>query len=885
VDNTLRTSGTSPSLVQWPLVGRDDELGWAAASRREDATYGVVLGGSAGVGKTRLAREVLSAACAEGISTEWVQATVGAASIPLGAFAALVPPATQTGDPLQLFHRCAEALRERGAANRVVLGVDDAHLLDPTSAALVLHLATSGIAFAVVTVRSTVPCPDSIVALWKDHDVPRLEIQHLSEAETERLLAAVLDAEVDPDVRRWAYKASEGHVLYLRELVAGALASGALVSDGGTWRLQSDPGASPALIELISQSLDGLRPEELHAARLLAFGEPLELDLLVGMVGLEPLAALEEREIAQVVRSTTASAERSEVRLGHPLYGEVLRAGTPTLRGRQLRLRLADAVRTRGFARSGAALRVATWLDEGGAEIDHELLLAAARDALSAGDAILAERLAYRASPGAERSLALAAAYVQERRFEEAEELLAECEPRSMRRELALEYAERRALRVLHFGLVRSEEALALLAATAPLFDDTDWIDRLEMMRLQVFIGGAGGGPQEAVRGLERLLQRDDQTPEMRRQTSIAYAIALWQAGRTEEALSASAAMRPTLPLRDASDANALAVWCYTRAGSGNEWPEVERWLGEAYRDSGRANLVTRGEVATLLAESALDRGKATTAVRLAREAIEILENFDTVRRLPLAMLTLGTSSAHAGDTETARQALVAYESAIGEVPRPYWRLRREEVTALAALAVAEGDSTRAIALLLEAASANELAFERARLLYEALRAGAAPSSVASELEQAARESEAPLSNLFAAQAAGQASRDGHSLVTIAAAFGEIGAWLWAAESAALAALAFDDAGREDSARRAMTLSSRFLEKCENVSSPVLAAVALAPVELTAREQEIVALAARGASNAEIAERLVLSVRTVESHLYRAMQKLGISSRQDLDLA
>jgi hypothetical protein len=37
-----------------------------------------------------------------------------------------------------------------------------------------------------------------------------------------------------------------------------------------------------------------------------------------------------------------------------------------------------------------------------------------------------------------------------------------------------------------------------------------------------------------------------------------------------------------------------------------------------------------------------------------------------------------------------------------------------------------------------------------------------------------------------------------------------------------------------------------------------------------------------GLSNVEIAERLVLSTRTVESHLYRSMQKLGISDRRDL---
>ena len=53
-------------------------------------------------------------------------------------------------------------------------------------------------------------------------------------------------------------------------------------------------------------------------------------------------------------------------------------------------------------------------------------------------------------------------------------------------------------------------------------------------------------------------------------------------------------------------------------------------------------------------------------------------------------------------------------------------------------------------------------------------------------------------------------------------------------------------------------------------------------VPLTAREDEIVALARDGLGNREIASRLFVSVRTVESHLYRAMQKLGISQRADL---
>jgi DNA-binding NarL/FixJ family response regulator len=51
---------------------------------------------------------------------------------------------------------------------------------------------------------------------------------------------------------------------------------------------------------------------------------------------------------------------------------------------------------------------------------------------------------------------------------------------------------------------------------------------------------------------------------------------------------------------------------------------------------------------------------------------------------------------------------------------------------------------------------------------------------------------------------------------------------------------------------------------------------------LTMREREIANLVAAGLSNKEIADRLVVSVRTVEGHLYRACTKLDISDREQL---
>ena len=57
---------------------------------------------------------------------------------------------------------------------------------------------------------------------------------------------------------------------------------------------------------------------------------------------------------------------------------------------------------------------------------------------------------------------------------------------------------------------------------------------------------------------------------------------------------------------------------------------------------------------------------------------------------------------------------------------------------------------------------------------------------------------------------------------------------------------------------------------------------ALEPLPLTDREREIVVLLGQGLSNREVAERLTLSVRTVEGHIYKAMTKTDTASRAEL---
>lgn len=53
------------------------------------------------------------------------------------------------------------------------------------------------------------------------------------------------------------------------------------------------------------------------------------------------------------------------------------------------------------------------------------------------------------------------------------------------------------------------------------------------------------------------------------------------------------------------------------------------------------------------------------------------------------------------------------------------------------------------------------------------------------------------------------------------------------------------------------------------------------PAGLTAREVEVLALLAQGLPDAAIADRLVLSRRTVEHHVGAVLAKLGVTSRRE----
>ncbi|QTX03876.1 helix-turn-helix domain-containing protein [Agromyces archimandritae] len=106
--------------------------------------------------------------------------------------------------------------------------------------------------------------------------------------------------------------------------------------------------------------------------------------------------------------------------------------------------------------------------------------------------------------------------------------------------------------------------------------------------------------------------------------------------------------------------------------------------------------------------------------------------------------------------------------------------------------------------------------------------------------------------------------------------------------------------GRLGNARFLLARARRLLEEAGRVDDARIATArldALAPqldagqtgqafahpiMALTEREREVARRVAAGMSNQQVADELVVSVRTVESHLHRVMRKLGVGSRRDL---
>ncbi len=409
-------------VARWPLVGRAREL---AELRRllgaDAASRGVALFGEAGVGKTRLVDEAVDIEREAGASVEWVRATEAAREIPLGSFAHVLAPSEGAHHPDDLLHLALTGLRERAGSGPFVLAVDDAHLLDDVSIAL-LHLAlTQSPVRVLVSVRTGEPLPQGLVGLWKDESLARLDVGPLSREATEELVVTVLGDGVPASLLDRIWQLSHGNVLFVRELVTTAVERRAT---GAAGRIVLNAGTKDRLRDLVEERLRLIEPERRAALEIVAMGEQVPLAAAERLIDPADIEALERRGLVEVVDA----GETEMLQVVHPLHREVLAASLPRLRRRAL---LRDLVGAVGDLDSFDPLRIATWRLESGDPGDPDQLLVLAREALGRFDHRLAERLAVAAggTARADAGLILGMALAGQGRIGESEAALAVVRP------------------------------------------------------------------------------------------------------------------------------------------------------------------------------------------------------------------------------------------------------------------------------------------------------------------------------------------------------------------------------------------------------------------------------------------------------------------------
>ena len=812
------------------------------------------------------------------MSVARMTATQASRGLPFGAFASILPPdlgqSLSQEDHPELLRRYCRAVVEGAGGRPLVVFVDDAHLLDNGSATLVHQLALTRAATILATVRSGEATPDPVVSLWKDGPAERIEVGILDDDAIEELLVTVLGGPVDAASVHQLINRCQGNPLFLRELVTGALETGALMDEGGIWRLRGGLRPTTRLVELVALRLGDLSRPERAVLELLALGEPLEQAELDQLADPASVEILEQRGLI----TSRVDGRRLQVWLGHPVYGDVVRVGISALRERDIARSLAEVIEEAGGTRREDTLLLASLrLVGGGGSAD--LLAAGAVAARARHDYTLTEHLARAAideGAGFEaRFVAAEAAHVLGRPDQAEDELAA----------LAVQAtsdAERARVALLRFDnayFLRGRADLRLIDDVADAIDDPFWCDQLLSRRFWIL--SLASGPRATVESASALLQPSGSEPLTAVHVMVGYSLA--RLGRLDEALAlvtppGSGAIPADV---ESWDQCALFVARVAALIHGGRLGEAEELLTSTYaRVVDQPAAEARAYVAGWSAMLYLEQGRVQDAFRRASEAHTLFRQLGRTYATRWPYIVAAQALAQAGQAGRAVETLAAY-NALG---LPAALLNEADLLQAQAWTVAAaGDLPAARDQLEAAADLGEQVGDligATTALHGVARLGGA-GHVAARLAALAEEVDGDLVAARAAYTGALAARDSDALDKVSHDFEDMGAVLYAAEASAEAAVMFRRVGMVRRAAAAEQRAARLLDRCEGAATPPVGTIT-ARVHLTPGELDAARQAAAGKANKQIASDMHLSVRTVESHLQRVYEKLGVSGRHEL---
>ncbi len=850
-----------------PMVGRSAELHEVTRAWRHQIRL-VVVTGPPGIGRTTLALEAAGALRAAGADTLVIRATPQATSMPLAALLGVIGGEVTDEPPEPAVDLVSTALRRRAAAGRLAIVVDDAHLLDHASAVVLQDLveSTGGTGLVLAT------APDHrLGGPLLDHDAAhRVDLGPLAPDAVVELLTTH-GVEV-ADAAGWIDRSGGNPTALLR------LADAARGPDG------APPADLP--VDVLDTALASLTPTTRELLDLIAVAAPLDERTVAALVptGTDPRQAVDEVLASRLVERVENGGV-TELRFIHEADLTVVLGRLGPLRLRSVVRRAIAATRVAGTPRTAIGLvRLTDHALAVGSEVPTEELVRAAQAAYLGTDAAAALRLA-RAAARATGALEDLRRYVDLAYETGDTEGLAEGiarigeqvagDPDDLEARVALGMA------VAERSFWRGGDAPTALGA---LTESAIGPRAREVDAVRSRILAAIGRSREAI-DLARPIARGDD-PRARAQAAAALGHALRRLGRPAQAvteidavLALPAADDPVL-LVSSQVLGSVRTLALLEAG---RWSDAE---DEALRARARAE---RYDDAPGLAVSTLvhalvsaERGHVTDALRRGRRALEELERLRQPAGIRWACSVIALASGLAGDAASARTMLDRLDAT---PMHPATLLTGVETRARAA-AIAAAHPDQARRLLLDGAAALAAADDlgaAARCLLELVPLDAAAEALGpfEQLDLPDEPGWIRLRSLLAAAAGGDVERLGLLAQEATAAGGD----RWAAECAAAAAGAAARRGDRRTARQWAERTGTLLESCPGLSTMSLVTARVVgggAQPLTSRERDVAVLAAHGVTSAEIAQRLGISVRTVENHLGNCYDKLGVRTRSAL---
>src|SRR5277367_3007092 len=862
--------------LAWPLVGRDDEVRQALASLDDASEFqGVLLVGDSGIGKSTLARALADTVRSRGLTVRFVLGTQTGCAVPLGAFYRSVT----VDAPREPAAMLAAAHRDLEQHENLVVAVDDAQWLDPLSSTLVYQLAASGSARVIVTIRSGDNVSDAVTALWKERLLLSLRIKALTWQQTGELARAVLGDAVETRLINELHGRTAGNPLMLRGLLSAGRESGALVRTEDGWRLRGALRADRQLYDLLEFRLRSLAAEELEAVEVLAAGEVLDWEILRGLCDADAVARLERRGVIQFV----ADGSNTVARLGHPIFGEAAMQRAGVVRSRQLNGMLAQQLRKQMQTQERRSrlpdvrtrIQLAQFMIRSDLTPDLDVIIDAAGSAMTMSNIALAEelaRFAFDRGGGLLAAVVLAEAMGWQGRGDEVEAVLGDVDPDGADELLTARWGCVRAMN-LFFNCRQVEQARQVLANVTDRINSEAIVSYVAAVEV-LFTCFSGDIPTTIETGMA-LCASDLPLATVWAAVPTCWALAL--AGRfgdvhrvAEAGLRAAALAQPGgLPRIGLAEVMAL-----TAVG---DYPAAER-VWERYAPMATVGPEADAFVHAMRGLVHLARGALSAACVAFHDSMSAMSGgFTSVWSMPVAAWWAQAEGAR-GDGEAAAAALRSAEDAYGlhlAVFLPELELARGwERAAVGQTAAARMHAVRAAQIAQQyGMSAIEMS-----ALHTAVRFG--DHTHTSRVEELAATLNTPLAEAIATHAGGLADRDGDLLDSAAARFADLGAVALAADAASQAARVHARTGHRGKEVESSTRAYGLAGQCE-LRTPAVEAAAR-PLPISGREREIAMLVVAGWSNRQIADLLLVSVRTAEGHLYRIFTKLGINSRDQL---